>query len=266
MAEFTGNLDDFYDLILPKIRNKIASMTKKKKIELEYICQHCNQKNELESAHKKGKELRTIVKYVLEPYKINNDEYKIKDLYELIKKIMKEHIPIENVFLFLCQKCHRQYDSMGIKKISKKITKIKYIDKVNISDNDSIIEILSENEIQSWKYNFGHATIQNQKNIEKLILEIRSNFSCMEEKRKLWYYFRRFDNNSQFAGIVCNKESSWIKFRINPSNFDVKDKNIIEKSELFFQAKTESERQIKIIPENYDLIMKCLDHAYQISK
>ena len=44
MAQFTGNLDDFFDLVMPKIRNKIASITKKKKIELKYICQHYNQK------------------------------------------------------------------------------------------------------------------------------------------------------------------------------------------------------------------------------
>ncbi len=34
MASFTGELQDFYDIVLPKIRNNIASMTKKKKIEL----------------------------------------------------------------------------------------------------------------------------------------------------------------------------------------------------------------------------------------
>ena len=271
MIQFTGNLDDFFDLVMPKIRNKIASITKKKKIELKYICQHCNQKNELDLAHKKGRELREIIKNVLESYKIKNNEYQIRDLRKLIEKVMKEHNPIENNFLFLCKKCHFKYDSQDKKPkkiyISKKVVKTRNIDKVNLLDHDGIAEILSENETQSWKYKFGYATIQNQKNITDLILKIRSHFSCIEEKRRLWYYFRRIDNGEkQFAGIICNKTSSWIKFRILPSNFDFKDKNIIEKSELFFQAKNESERQIKIIPENYGLIIKCLDYSYKISE
>ena len=139
--------------------------------------------------------------------------------------------------------------------------------KVDLSnDDDDVFEILSENELQSWKYKFGYATIQNQKNITGLISKIRSHFSCTEEKRRLWYYFRRPDNNRQFAGIVCNKASSWIKFRIRPSTFDLKDKNIIEKYALFFQGQNESERQIKVIPENYDLIIKYLEYSYKICK
>jgi len=110
MASFTGELQDFYDIVLPKIRNSIASMTKKKKIELGYICQHCDQKNELDSAHKQGRSLRDIVKNVLEHYKSENGVYVVSDLNQLILKIKGEHVPIENSFLFLCKKCHRKYD------------------------------------------------------------------------------------------------------------------------------------------------------------
>ncbi len=114
MASFTGELQDFYDIVLPKIRNSIASMTKKKKIELGYLCQHCNQKNELDSAHKEGRTLRDIVKNVLEHYKSENDMYVVPDLYQLILKIKGEHIPIENNFWFLCKTCHRKYDGESI--------------------------------------------------------------------------------------------------------------------------------------------------------
>jgi len=44
MASFSGELQDFYDFIGPKIRNDIATMTKKRKREIGYICQFCKQK------------------------------------------------------------------------------------------------------------------------------------------------------------------------------------------------------------------------------
>jgi len=139
MASFTGKLQDFYDIVLPKIRNSIASMTKKKKIELGYICQHCHQKNELDSAHKQGRSLRDIVKNVLEYYKIENGEYLVPDLHQLILKIKGEHIPIENNFWFLCQKCHRKYDST-----SSVNNEIVIDSRINEKDNSST-ERIKEN-------------------------------------------------------------------------------------------------------------------------
>ena len=143
MAGFTGELQDFYDLVLPKVRNEIATMTKKKKIELEYICQHCNQKKELESAHKKERSLRDIAKNVLEHYKSENDTYVVADLRQLILKIKGEHVPIENSFLFLCAECHRKYDGKSTLK-NKIEDDEKQLQNVHVNNEDKSVKINNE--------------------------------------------------------------------------------------------------------------------------
>ena len=110
MASFTGNLQDVYDLVGPKIKNDIASMTKNKKKESGYICQHCNQKNELDAAHKHGRSRRDIIKNILEDYEQADGKYVIANLHQFIKIVKEAHIPIEDSFLFLCKKCHILYD------------------------------------------------------------------------------------------------------------------------------------------------------------
>ena len=68
MASFTGELQDFYELVGPKITNDIQNLTKKKKMELGYICEFCHEKNELDAAHKHGRSRRDIIKKVLEEH------------------------------------------------------------------------------------------------------------------------------------------------------------------------------------------------------
>ena len=111
MASFTGELQDFYDLIGPKISNDIATMTKKKKIGLGYICQFCHQKNELDAAHRHGRSRRDIIKNVLEDHKLEDRKYQVSNLRQLIKTVKEAHFPIEDSFYFLCKKCHRKYDN-----------------------------------------------------------------------------------------------------------------------------------------------------------
>ena len=110
-ASFSGELQDFYDFIGPKIRNDIATMTKKRKIELGYICQICNKKNELDAAHRHGRERNTIIENLLEPYKNENGVYTVLDMRGFQKTLLQAHLPLEDNFLFLCKSCHREYDS-----------------------------------------------------------------------------------------------------------------------------------------------------------
>ena len=132
---------------------------------------------------------------------------------------------------------------------------------------DKFVNVIpAKNKKNNWTHILNGSIKENKKNIGELIQKIRSNFPCIEEERIAYYYFRRNDDNKQFAGIVCNvSELSWIKFRINPLNFNVKDENIKRKARLFFQGARDSERQIRIIPENHILIIECLNHAYKTS-
>ncbi len=245
MASFTGKLQDFYDIILPKIRNSIASMTKKKKIELGYICQHCHQKNELDSAHKQGRSLRDIVKNVLEYYKIENGEYLVPDLHQLILKIKGEHIPIENNFWFLCQKCHRKYDNeYKNNQIEKKQIINKQVKSTTIRLHEDMIpqkgEEFTEKELQTL-YKIRNSGGIRPSNKNKVIILINSFFS-----EKQGGYENEMNEKSGFAYHVGEGEGDQEMIRNNKSILESKQNGYTllyfdkpEQNRLFYRFKAE---------------------------
>jgi len=275
MAKFEGRLQDFHILVGPKIRNDVQTITKKKKSELNSICQKCNEHAELDAAHIHGRSRKDIISIVLENYKSDDDTYSVSDLHKVLEEIKAEHIPVEKNFLFLCKKCHKEYDSWtknlnnteSKKPQSGKTTSDKISQTMkpvySIKGNNLPEEILCEDETNSWRYKLGWTSMENRKNIEELISKIESNFDCNPFLIKSWYYHKRSDNNKQFSGIICNKYDSLICFRIDPDSFDERDSRIIRGKKWFFSQGKEG--RIKIIPQNHELIMKCLFHAYDIS-
>jgi hypothetical protein len=62
MAELICTIEEYHRFIGPRIRNVIQNMTKKRKLELNNICQECKQNKELEAAHIKGNSRKDIKK------------------------------------------------------------------------------------------------------------------------------------------------------------------------------------------------------------
>ena len=295
---------EFMDLVGPKVINSIPAMTKKSKIQLEYKCQKCNEKKELDAAHKHGSSRRDIIKKVLLNYKIGNDQYEIEDLQKIINEIKDAHLPIEEHFIFLCKVCHREYDSWtknlpGIKPKENRVEsarldgmqqqhtvnlssikpkeneteskrsnvipqQIQESQNQNIKYSGPVTEKLCENEANSWKYKMGWTTIKNKRDIKGLISKIESSFDCYPIASKSWYYHNRRDSRKQFSGIICHKDRSVICFRVDPRSFDITDSRIMHGKRWFFSEG--KEKRIDIIPENYSLILQCLSYAYQISR
>ncbi len=113
MAEITCTIEEFHKYIGPRIRNVIQSMTKKRKLELNHICQECNQIRELEAAHIRGNSRKEVIeKILLKKYLIDKERRLVKvDLDKSEKEIVLSHKPIDKHFRFLCSKCHTEYDS-----------------------------------------------------------------------------------------------------------------------------------------------------------
>jgi hypothetical protein len=112
MAELKCTFKEFHKFIGPRIRNAIQNLTKKRKKELDHICQFCKKKNELEAAHIRGNGRKQIIENILSKYiqKENKNLVKI-DLQEIEETILSAHKPINDYFKFLCSKCHKEYDS-----------------------------------------------------------------------------------------------------------------------------------------------------------
>ena len=112
MVKIICSIDDYHKYIGPRIRNTIQAMTKKKKMELDHVCQHCKHKTELEAAHIEGKNRKKIIDDILSKYIIDKEKNIVQiDLKEIENTIMLAHKPIDKFFLFLCAKCHIKYDS-----------------------------------------------------------------------------------------------------------------------------------------------------------
>jgi hypothetical protein len=109
MANLNCSLEEFYNIIGPRIKNDVAAVTKQKKNQLGLICKHCNTKvNELDAAHKHDSSRREIIKTILNEYE-SEGKYSIPDLQTVLDKI-KDHHKTNDVFIFLCKECHRKYD------------------------------------------------------------------------------------------------------------------------------------------------------------
>ncbi len=120
MAEIICNTKEFHRYIGPRIRNVIQALTKKRKKEINYICQECKKHSELEAAHIRGNSRKDVIEKILKKYIINFEKMSIKvDLKKIEQEIIESHKPIDTCFRFLCAKCHIIYDS-NVNKISKK--------------------------------------------------------------------------------------------------------------------------------------------------
>src|SRR5438132_2665689 len=108
MPSFRGSPEEFIKFIGPRIRNMIQYKTKSKKKALGGICQGCNNKDELQAAHIKGKDRLTIIRKVLNKHMVKGAVS--GDLEKIEEEIIKAHSPIACFFHFLCEPCHKKYD------------------------------------------------------------------------------------------------------------------------------------------------------------
>ena len=118
MPSFYGTIEDVNKHLMPRIRNRVQTLTKPYKSLENGVCQHCGRKNgTLEAAHVHGRDRKTIVRGVLERYRSGNG-YNIGDLDAFEEEIMQAHEPVEETFVFLCRDCHRSCDAEGSQRAS----------------------------------------------------------------------------------------------------------------------------------------------------
>jgi hypothetical protein len=131
MAQFSGTLEEFHNIVGPKVRNDVATVTKQRKNQLQLVCQHCSNKvNELDAAHKHDSSRKDIIENILQEFKIEEGKYLIQNLQDVLDKIKNYH-KSNDVFFFLCKKCHRKYDDMDTNGISKNYSVKKTSNKPN---------------------------------------------------------------------------------------------------------------------------------------
>jgi len=119
-----------------------------------------------------------------------------------------------------------------------------------------------------WDERLEVSSEENAHNVKKLIELIKSRFDCSGEADLEYYYFflGEFGSENIFCVLLCGKRTANIAIRIDPKTFDEKDENVREVKGWWFKPPSSQERRISIIPENYDLILRCLKHSLKITK
>ena len=249
MARFEGTFEEFNEYYGPKIRNLVANMTKSEKNTLGNTCQICDEiKSSLDAAHKHGMERKTLMRKALEKYSKRDNWYVVDNLGKLLSEIKELHMPILDIFLFLCRDCHRKYDDseksfkFDSKKPLKPSDNIELTDKKDpplpssqsISVPDSHCKIPCKNPKHDWDVKLVTTSTFNRKNINDLISMINSRFDCRTCEFKSWYFHDCMHNNRQFSGIICHKSRSEICFRICRDSFDIEDNRVRKPNATWF--------------------------------
>ena len=110
MAKFFGSVQEFHHFIGPKLRYEINKSTRNRRKQRAGICELCGKRAELQSAHVRGRERRTIIEEVLSQH-IDCRGNIAGLLEEIESQILLAYLPIKDTFKFLCQPCHASYDS-----------------------------------------------------------------------------------------------------------------------------------------------------------
>ena len=120
----------------------------------------------------------------------------------------------------------------------------------------------------TWEEKLEVATEENVQDVTKLIALIKQKFDCFDEPDQDWYYFYTKKSEKMddvFAVLLCGKRTANIALPIDPSTFDIIDPNVREVKGWWWKN-PENERRISITPDNYELILRCLEHSYNITK
>lgn len=110
MASFVGTKEEFKRYVGPMLRNLVQQLTKKHKMEIGK-CEHCGTSENLEAAHKHGKDRGSLIDRILNNY-TNNNVVTI-DLANFEQHFRNEHKTIDDTILILCRTCHSKYDSLS---------------------------------------------------------------------------------------------------------------------------------------------------------
>lgn len=140
---------------------------------------------------------------------------------------------------------------------------------VVVGNEDTIFELSEglesepKKEKTTWKDKIERSSPENRERVVGLIDKIEKKFEVNGTPHRRWYYLHKKNTSRLFAVVMCGKDTGRIAFRVNPDTFDTSDEKIKDVRGWFFPK--QGERRISINPENEELILECLDHAYDVT-
>ena len=114
-----------------------------------------------------------------------------------------------------------------------------------------------------WEDAIKNATDDNRTVIEELISVVKDKMQPHTGPPSKHYYMRVAGKNKKnlFGTIVCQKKVAYVAFRVDPDEF-MDDGNPEIKSGYRWFFTKETERRISLTRSNFELILRCLEHAH----
>lgn len=191
MAVFSGNHKEFRRYIGPRLRNLVQQLTKKHKAQIS-ACQHCDAKENLESAHVHGRDRNDIIELILSQESI--DGVVSVDIQKFEERFVEEHQPLEKSILILCRECHRKYDTKP-KKVRQTSQIVENTSRSSLS-NQSLLPITFD---PSEESEFKQKLLLNKKAI------IETHYANGTVESKVWNA-SRFSISSNLLGNLRSRQ------------------------------------------------------------
>ena len=132
--------------------------------------------------------------------------------------------------------------------------------------SDAIDEMGAKASSPTWKDVLESATDANRSAVEDLISAAKDRLKPLVGPQSKYYYMRVSgkDKKNLFGVIVCQKKSAYVSFRVDPDAFGHDESPEIRSGYRWFFTK-ETERRINLTKPNFELILRCLEHAQDVT-
>lgn len=135
-----------------------------------------------------------------------------------------------------------------------------------VGDPSDAIDEMGEKATQTWEDAFNNADEDNHSTVSDLISAVEDRLKPRAGPQSKYYYMRVSGKvkKNLFGAIVCQKKSAYVSFRVDPDTFQHDDNPEIRSGYRWFFTK-EAERRISLTRPNFDLILRCLEHAHGVT-
>lgn len=135
-----------------------------------------------------------------------------------------------------------------------------------VGDQSDTINEMNEKSSYTWDDALDNTNEDTRKTVESFIEAVKKELNPDGGPQSRWYYMRVPDKptKNQFGAIICQKKSAYVSFRVDPDTFQHDDNSEIKSISRWFFTKG-TERRVNLTRSNFDLILRCLKHAYDVT-
>lgn len=128
------------------------------------------------------------------------------------------------------------------------------------------IDNATKNAAPMWNDMLDNADEETRSMVLDFITAVEGKIKPHASPQSKWYYMRvpEKDKKNLFGVIVCQKKSAYVSFRADPDTFQWDDNPEIRSVSKWFFTKG-TERKIVLTRPNFDLILRCLEHAHDVT-